>query len=226
MIPPTLIASTTLTSPPLFVTYVSVVSARQVQLHPIAAVPNPRNPCNTQNTKCELRAEELLYGTVAVLDSSQSKLLLVESEPLLADLTSFRLELLGYRIQVLAAGSEVVTALSRDVPDLLIVGTTLLDGDSVELVARLRNQYPAEQLPVLVCSLDPSLETVERAFAAGAQDHQDLTPEMAAMFTQAQSRRSRPTSQEHELHIGLREGENHLVVKVIGKGAATSSSRR
>ncbi|MFT4515119.1 MAG: mono/diheme cytochrome c family protein [Planctomycetota bacterium] len=54
----------------------------------------------------------------------------------------------------------------------------------------------------------------------------DLTPEMAAMFTQSQSRRSRPTTKEHELHIGLRKGENHLAIKLIGKGAAKSSSRR
>ncbi len=54
----------------------------------------------------------------------------------------------------------------------------------------------------------------------------DLTPEMAAMFTQPQSRRSRPTTKEHELHIGLRQGENHLAIKLIGKGTAKSSSRR
>ncbi len=126
---------------------------------------------------------DLPTGTVTVLDSSRSKLLLVESESLLADLTSFRLELLGYHIQCLTAGSEVLAALSREVPDLLIVGTTLLDGDSIELVARLRNQYPAEQLPILVCSLDPSLETVERAFAAGAQDYL-ITPFDPAVLEQ------------------------------------------
>lgn len=141
-----------------------------------------------------------------MLDSSQSKLLLVESEPLLADLTSFRLELLGYQIQSLAAGSEVVTALSRDVPDLLIVGTTLLDGDSVELVARLRNQYPAEQLPVLVCSLDPSLETVERAFAAGAQDYL-ITPFDPAVLEQ---------KIQHLLHPTSRSGRRSQARPTIG----------
>ncbi|QEG38775.1 response regulator [Roseimaritima ulvae] len=118
-----------------------------------------------------------------MLDSSRSKLLLVESEPLLADLTSFRLELLGYQIECLGSGSEAVTRLSNEIPDLLIVGTTLRDGDSIEQVARLRNQYPAEQLPILVCSLDPSLETVERAFAAGAQDYL-ITPFDPAVLEQ------------------------------------------
>jgi len=118
-----------------------------------------------------------------VLDSSHSKLLLVESEPLLADLTTFRLELLGYQIQCMSTGSEVTSSLSREVPDLLIVGNTLRDGDGLELLARLRNQYPASQLPVLICSTDPGLETVERAFAAGAQDYL-ITPFDPAVLEQ------------------------------------------
>ncbi|QDS93060.1 putative transcriptional regulatory protein TcrX [Roseimaritima multifibrata] len=103
--------------------------------------------------------------------SSQSKLLLVESDPLLSDLTSFRLELLGFQIETLNSGSDALSSLSRELPDLLIMGTELRDGDGIELVARLRTKNPPEQLPILICSLDSSLETVERAFAAGAQDY-------------------------------------------------------
>ncbi len=106
-----------------------------------------------------------------MFDTSGARILLIQMEPVLAELASFRLELLGYQIELVASGGEALTAISQSLPDLVIVDTTLPDVDGIEWIARLRSDYTAEQLPVLVFSLDPSLETVERAFHAGAQDY-------------------------------------------------------
>ncbi len=107
--------------------------------------------------------------------TTQTKLILVHSEPILAELTSFRLELLGYGIKVFSGAGEALGDIAGERPDLVIVDTSLVDGDGLEWVARLRGEHTPLQLPVLVFSSDPSLETVERAFAAGAQDY-ILTP--------------------------------------------------
>ena len=107
----------------------------------------------------------------SVFDSSGVKLLLAQAEPVLAELTSFRLELLGYNISLVRTGGEAMSAIASSVPDLVIVDTALSDVDGIEWIARLRADYPAAQVPVIVFSLDPSLETVERAFHAGAQDY-------------------------------------------------------
>jgi len=104
-------------------------------------------------------------------DSSLSKLLLVEPELLLADLTSFRLELLGYEIETVASGAEAKDRLRRGDVDLMIVDTKLPDGDGIEWLTELRLEIKPEEVPVLMFSLDPSLESVRRAFLAGAQDY-------------------------------------------------------
>ena len=106
-----------------------------------------------------------------MLDSSDAKLLLVLTEPVLAELTSFRLELLGYQIEMVSSGGQAMAAIQNELPDLVIADTSLRDGDGIEWIARLRREYTAEQLPVMVFSLDPSLETVQRANHAGAQDY-------------------------------------------------------
>ena len=106
-----------------------------------------------------------------MFDTSGARLLLIQQEPVLAELASFRLELLGYQIEVVGSGTEATASIDQSLPDLLIVDTTLPDGDGIEWIARMRAEYSPEQLPVLVFSLDPSLETVERAFQAGAQDY-------------------------------------------------------
>jgi DNA-binding response OmpR family regulator len=106
-----------------------------------------------------------------VIDSSDAKLLLVQSEPVLAELTSFRLELLGYQIELVQTGGEAFSSIQKSLPDLVIVDTSLPDGDGIEWIVRVRSEYSADQVPVIVFSLDPSLETVERGFHAGAQDY-------------------------------------------------------
>ena len=98
-------------------------------------------------------------------------LLLIESEPILAELTRYRLQLLGYQITTATSGTDGLVAIEKQTPRLVIVNSNLIDGDGLEWLARLRSNCPADELPALVLSLDPSLETVERAFHAGAQDY-------------------------------------------------------
>ena len=106
-----------------------------------------------------------------MFESSGVKLLLVQAEPVLAELTSFRLELLGYQIDMTASGNEALARMQKELPDLVIVDTLLPEGDGIEWIARVRSEFSAEQVPIIVFSLDPSLETVERAIHAGAQDY-------------------------------------------------------
>ncbi len=51
-------------------------------------------------------------------------------------------------------------------------------------------------------------------------------PAAVGEFDPSQFRRRRTSSKPRELRIGLRAGENHLVVKITGKGSSSSSSRR
>ena len=106
-----------------------------------------------------------------MFDSHETRLLLVQSEPVLAELTQFRLELLGYQIERVSSAGEATAALEKSPQDLVIVDTSLPDGDGIEWIAQTRGAHSAEQLPMIVFSLDPSLETVERAFHAGANDY-------------------------------------------------------
>ena len=106
-----------------------------------------------------------------MFNSSKSRILLLQAEPILAELTQFRLELLGYNIELVAAGTEATAKIEQSAYDLVIVDTALPDGDGIEWIAQTRSAHTIDQLPIIVFSLDPSLETVERAFHAGASDY-------------------------------------------------------
>lgn len=98
-------------------------------------------------------------------------LLLVEPDPVLADLASYRLQLLGYRVDVVDGGAAAGDRLRKEPYKLLILDTKLADGDGLEWLTTLRIEVKASELPAMVLSLDPSLEMVRRAFLAGAQDY-------------------------------------------------------
>ena len=106
-----------------------------------------------------------------MIDPSGCHLLLVEPERVLADLTAFRLELLGYPIASVDAGEAARDYLRREPVDLMIVDTKLPEGDGIDWLTQLRLEIKSDEVPVLMLSLDPSLETVRRAYLAGAQDY-------------------------------------------------------
>ena len=73
-----------------------------------------------------------------MFDSSGVNLLLVQAEPVLAELISFRLEFLGYQVELTEIGSEAMTSMEKKIPDLVIVDTVLPEGDGIEWIARMR----------------------------------------------------------------------------------------
>lgn len=106
-----------------------------------------------------------------MFDVAGTDLLLVEGEAVLAELTAFRLELLGFRIRVVSTTIAAEAAITEEKPKLMIINSDLPDGDGLDFVNRLRSDHSAEDLPALVFSTNPTLDCVERAFACGAQDY-------------------------------------------------------
>ena len=102
---------------------------------------------------------------------SDKRLLLVQADPVLAELTSLHLELLGYHVDVAGTGTEATAFLQPPLPNLAIVDSQLPDVDCVDWITRLRSKYTLEQIPVILFSLECSTMTIELAYLAGAQDH-------------------------------------------------------
>ena len=60
--------------------------------------------------------------------SSLGDLLLVEAEKMLAEITAFRLELLGYTLRFVRTLSEANAAIAVSLPALVLANTKLPDG--------------------------------------------------------------------------------------------------
>ncbi len=98
-------------------------------------------------------------------------ILLIEDEPTLAQITAFRLELLGYEVATVTSAEEAFAHLETNLPNVIILDLALCGNEGLELLNRLSNEPRTSQVPVLVFSTNAELEGVQRAYTAGANDY-------------------------------------------------------
>ena len=104
------------------------------------------------------------------MTSPASKILLIEQEPVLLEITAFRLELLGYEVIQHASAAAATVWLEEHLPSLIAIGH-LDDLDSIEFLNRLSNEERTSTIPVIYLSASADLEDVQRAFNAGADEY-------------------------------------------------------
>lgn len=98
------------------------------------------------------------------------RILLVEPEGVLAEVTAFRLELLGYAVDVVANAEDALRQVSRELPDLIITDLVLEGTDSMTLIETLASREDTIGIPVMVLSIDADLDRVTAVHKIGAAD--------------------------------------------------------
>lgn len=97
-------------------------------------------------------------------------ILLVEPEPVVAEITAFRLELLGYHVEAVPSAELALTQIGRQIPDVLITDLVLPGLDGMGLIERLTTDNATADLPIMVLSIDADLSRVQAVFGVGAVD--------------------------------------------------------
>lgn len=98
------------------------------------------------------------------------KILLLEDDPLLSDITSFRLEMLGFEVDCRGTPEDTFDWLKEHRPDIVILDIAMCGNEGLDLLNRLSNDQQYGDIPVLVFSTSADLDAVQRAFAAGADE--------------------------------------------------------
>lgn len=102
---------------------------------------------------------------------AQRRILLVENEPVLAEITSFRLELMGYVADHAATPEGVFAAIEANRPDLIMVDLLLAGDEGLHLADRLASDSRTAGIPVMAISSRADLDSVQRAFQAGVKEY-------------------------------------------------------
>ena len=70
------------------------------------------------------------------MSSDRKRILLVEPEPVLAEITAFRLELLGYDVTSVQSAEEALTRVGDVDPDLIITDVQMPEIDEIQATGK------------------------------------------------------------------------------------------
>jgi two-component system, OmpR family, response regulator len=102
-------------------------------------------------------------------DGSPLRALVVDDEPMLADLVSMGLTLCGWEVHVAHAGHAAVETARNAQPDVLVLDWMLPELDGLQVLDRIRSFRP--EVPALFLTARDSVDDRIRGLAAGGDDY-------------------------------------------------------
>jgi two-component system, OmpR family, phosphate regulon response regulator PhoB len=128
---------------------------------------------------------------MAPTSTAVPRVLVVEDEPDIAALIAYQLTREGFRVETAGTGPEALQAISRDIPDLVVLDRMLpgLSGD--EVLQRLKQESATSNIPVLVLTAKREQEDRIKGFELGADDYltKPFSPRELVLRVQAILRR-------------------------------------
>jgi two-component system phosphate regulon response regulator PhoB len=124
------------------------------------------------------------------------RVLVVEDEPDIAALIAYQLTREGFRVETAATGLDALSAVNREIPDLVVLDRMLpgLSGD--EVLQTLRKETATKSVPILVLTAKKEQEDRITGFELGADDYltKPFSPRELALRVRAILRRfDKPT---------------------------------
>jgi DNA-binding NtrC family response regulator len=97
------------------------------------------------------------------------RILIADDEVEFASTLATRLELRGYVTEIANSGEETLEAITRQVPDLLLLDLKMPDLDGLEVLAKLRENY--KELKVIILTGHGSFSSGNQGMTLGAFDY-------------------------------------------------------
>lgn len=102
-------------------------------------------------------------------DGNPVRVLVVDDEPVLAELVSMALRYEGWDISTAGDGATAIALARENPPDVVVLDVMLPDMSGLDVLARLREQIPG--LPLLLLTAKDSVEDRIAGLTAGGDDY-------------------------------------------------------
>jgi DNA-binding response OmpR family regulator len=131
------------------------------------------------------------------------KILLVEDDPLILDLTAYVLRRERFVVVEAADGAQALRRLKADRPDIVVLDLGLPVLDGFEVIRRIRAE---SETPILVMTARKDAQDLLRCFNLGSDDfvpkpfqYTELTARIKAILRRAQGAQSQPSEPRFQL---------------------------
>jgi DNA-binding response OmpR family regulator len=97
-----------------------------------------------------------------------SRILLADDDPLIRRISEVSLKRAGFTVRLVADGTDAMTQVELDAPDLVILDGMMPKLDGFEACRRLKANPATSHIPVIILSARTDTSDVEEGQAAGA----------------------------------------------------------
>lgn len=97
------------------------------------------------------------------------KILIVEDERLLADMTRMNFPPDKFAAKACYNGAEGLKEIAKDRPDLVVLDIMMPGMDGWEVLLKLKSDPKTSSIPIIMCTAKDGLGDVEKSFNFGAQ---------------------------------------------------------
>ncbi len=127
------------------------------------------------------------------MQAHRSVVLVIEDDPVIAEIVQQILELEGYGVEVVHDGATALACIEIMRPDLVLLDLLLPDIDGIEVCRRIRARETDDYVPIIMLTALSNAEQRHAGFAAGADDYIvkpfDAVEMLARVQVWAQTRR-------------------------------------
>jgi DNA-binding response OmpR family regulator len=111
--------------------------------------------------------------------SHRGKILIVDDEPNVLRMVGYTLHTEGFEVIVAQSGSQALSKIQTEAPDLVILDVMMPDMSGIEVCEHLRNRQATLTLPIIMLSASSQVPDKVKCFAAGADEYivKPITPE-------------------------------------------------
>ena len=105
------------------------------------------------------------------MSRERPRVLLVDDDATITEITAFRLKLLGYEVHCAQNGEEAFAAIEQELPDAIVLEMRLPGMDGCEVATRLSNDEKTTDIPIIAFTSETDPVEMKRAYAAGAEEY-------------------------------------------------------
>lgn len=95
-------------------------------------------------------------------------ILIVEDDPFLIDIYTTKLKEVGFKIEVVKEGDEVLPKLKEKLPDLLLLDIVLPQVDGWEILRQIKEENSLKDLKIIILSNLGQKSEIEKGLKLGA----------------------------------------------------------
>ena len=100
-----------------------------------------------------------------------AKLLIVDDEPATVQMIETFIQINGYSSATAYSGTDGLTMLELEKPDLVILDLMMPDMEGFEVCQRMRASDAFKSTPILIISARTDQDAIDRAYASGANGY-------------------------------------------------------